>query len=69
MTEAIKRFDTDADEWFVVGRLIRCNECKYYIADGCDECALMTAKSIIAGINNKRWYSDFYCAWGERKEE
>ena len=48
--------------------LIRCKDCKYYIADGCDECVLMSAKSKIAGINNKRWYSDFYCAWAERKE-
>ena len=51
------------------GELIMCTDCKYYIADGCDECVLMNAKSIIAGINNKRWYSDFYCAWAERKEK
>lgn len=49
--------------------VIRCKDCKYYIGDGCDECVLMSAKSIIAGINKKRWYSDFYCAWAERKEE
>lgn len=49
--------------------VVRCKDCKYYIADGCDECVLMSAKSIIAGINNKRWYSDFYCAWGERRED
>lgn len=48
---------------------VRCKDCKYYIADGCDECALMSAKSIIASINNKRWHSDFYCAWGERRED
>lgn len=49
--------------------LIRCKDCKYYYAEGCDECVLMNANSIIASINNKRWYSDFYCAWGERKED
>ena len=49
--------------------VVRCKDCKYYIADGCDECALMSAKSIIASINNKRWHSDFYCAWGERRED
>lgn len=48
---------------------VRCKDCKYYIADGCDECELMVAKSIIASINNKRWHSDFYCAWGERRED
>ena len=47
--------------------VVRCKDCKYYIADGCDECVLMSAKSIIASINNKRWYSDFFCAWGERR--
>ena len=50
-------------------RVVRCWECKHYIADGCDECQLMIAKSIIAGINNKQWYSEFYCAWGEREED
>ena len=49
--------------------VVRCKDCKYYIADGCDECALMSAKSIIASIKNKRWHSDFYCAWGERRED
>lgn len=49
--------------------VVRCRDCKYYIADGCDECVLMSAKSIIASINSKRWYSDFYCAWGETKDE
>lgn len=48
---------------------VRCRDCKYYIADGCDECELMSAKSIIASINDKRWYSDFYCAWGEKEED
>ena len=47
--------------------VVRCKDCKYYIADGCDECELMSAKSIIASIKDKRWYSDFFCAWGERK--
>jgi len=49
--------------------VVRCKDCKYYFADGCDECQLMIAKSIIASINDKRWYSDFYCAWGERRED
>lgn len=49
--------------------VIHCYECKYFFGDGYDECTLMRANSIIAGINNKRWYSDFYCAWAERKEE
>lgn len=49
--------------------VVRCKDCKHYIADGCDECELMSAKSIISSINNKRWHSDFYCAWGERRED
>lgn len=49
--------------------VIHCYECKYFFGDGYDECTLMRANSIIAGINNKRWYSDFYCAWAERKEK
>lgn len=46
---------------------VKCEECKFYLGDGCDECTLLCAKSIIAILKDKRWYSDFYCAWGEKK--
>ena len=49
--------------------VVRCKDCIHYFADGCDECRLMIAKSITASIMDKRWYSDFFCAWGERKED
>ena len=49
--------------------LVRCRDCRYYYADGCDECGLLIGKSITATCCGKRWYSDFYCAWGERKED
>jgi len=49
--------------------VVRCKDCKYYLGDGLDECELMDAKSIIASLNSKRWYSDFFCAWGERRED
>ena len=58
---SIQVFDDD--------EVIRCKDCKYYLGDGLDECELMEAKSIIASLNSKRWYSDFFCAWGERKED
>lgn len=56
-------------KWLSMSGIVRCKDCKHYIADGCDECELMSAKSIIASISNKRWHSDFYCAWGERRED
>ena len=46
---------------------VKCEECKFYLGDGCDECTLLCAKSIIAILKDKRWYGDFYCAWGEKK--
>lgn len=67
MREMIVRIPDDAPK---TGKeIVRCKDCKHYIADGCDECVLMSAKSIIASINNKRWYSDFFCAWGERRKD
>ena len=63
--ELLERFEQD-EEW---AKVVRCKDCKYYFADGCEECVLMHAKSITASIMNKRWYSDFFCAWGERRED
>lgn len=63
-------FETiDSEKTVDAESVVRCKDCKFYLGDGLDECELMEAKSIIASLNSKRWYSDFFCAWGERRED
>lgn len=65
MREIIARFDEEDKSAFVygeeVGEIVRCNDCKHYRNNKCDQLSLL-----IFLLGNDE---DDYCSHAERKEE
>lgn len=68
ITEQIVRIETDGDETRaeVVGEIVRCKDCKYYLYSS-EICGIIDTR-LHFYETHKRWYDDSFCSWGERKE-
>ena len=61
--EWISYYDEDGNE-IVEGKLVRCKDCRFCHAGYCEK-----ADDIIPfGFAHHEW-ENFYCAWGERRED